>query len=380
MPPRADRAPHTPPERRALQDALAWPIALTLLLGAGVVFFLPRVVPQAFLPLAIGAVFAIATISLVAILAFLVERWMTRHAATLARDAERQVQTLGISGLPGAMGDSALIPLASAFADAGARAALRSAERETNDLLAQLGGDAAAASEHSASLVRATLDSATPEAAKIADARAALSTVDAYASALRQLTAPIPTATQAVDLVACVTDVVAALLPRADLASVTSAIDADRGMVVIDRARISEHLRDLLELARHASAADSIVTIHVSRIFRSNIEETPVRRTGDSRLTIVPRASADVLRSWVQRAQPGAEVLSIVVTDRGSAPTSDAQQRAFDAFAMPRTNDPFGITLATIRRTVAAAKGTIWIDGSREGGSAVHLLLPIATT
>lgn len=380
MPPRADRAPHTPPERRALQDALAWPIAITLLLGAGVVFFLPRVVPPAFLALAIGAVFAIATISLVATLAWVVERWLTRHAATLARDAERQVQTLGISGLPTANGDSALIPLASAFADAGARAALRSAERETNDLLAQLGGDAAAASERAASLVRATLDSETPDASKIADARDALRTVDAFAASLRQLTAPVPTMTEAVDLVACVTDVVSALPVRTDLARVTSAIDTDRGMVLVDRARISDHLRDLLEMARQASPADGIVTIHVSRIFRSNIEETPVRRTGDSRLTIVPRASADVLRSWVQRAQPGAEVLSIVVTDRGSAPTTDAQLRAFDAFAMPRTNDPFGIVLPTIRRTVVAAKGTIWIGGSREGGSAVHLLLPIATT
>ncbi|MBC7844455.1 MAG: ATP-binding protein [Gemmatimonadaceae bacterium] len=380
MPPRAERAPHTPPERRALQDALAWPIAITLLLGAGVVFFLPRVVPQAFLALAIGAVFAIATISLVATLAWVVERWLTRHAATLARDAERQVQTLGISGLPTATGDSALIPLASAFADAGARAALRSAERETNDLLAQLGGDAAAASERAASLVRATLDSETPDASTIADARDALRTVDAFAASLRQLTGPVPTPATPVDLVVCVHDVVSSLPPRADLARVTSAIDADRGMVLIDRARISDHLRELLEMARTASPADGIVTIHVSRIFRSNIEETPVRRTGDSRLTIVPRASADVLRNWVQRAQPGAEVLSIVVTDRGSAPTTDAQLRAFDAFAMPRTNDPFGIALPTIRRTVIAAKGTIWIDGSREGGSAVHLLLPIATT
>ena len=94
----------------------------------------------------------------------------------------------------------------------------------------------------------------------------------------------------------------------------------------------------------------------------------------------MPRATGDALRSWVLRAQPGAEVLSIVVTDRGAAPTPDAQLRAFDAFAMPRPNDPLGVTLAALRRTVSAAKGTIWIDGSREGGSAVHLLLPIAAS
>ena len=103
-----------------------------------------------------------------------------------------------------------------------------------------------------------------------------------------------------------------------------------------------------------------------------------MRRTGDSRLTIVPRASDDTLRTWVQRAQPGAELLSLVITDAGVTPAAADHQRAFDAFAIPRPGDPLGVALATIRRTVADAKGTIWIDGSREGGTAVHLLMPIA--
>jgi signal transduction histidine kinase len=71
-------------------------------------------------------------------------------------------------------------------------------------------------------------------------------------------------------------------------------------------------------------------------------------------------------------------VLSVIVTDGGSAPTVEEQQRAFDAFATARPGDPYGVTLATVRRTVAAARGTIWVDASREGGTAVHLLLPIA--
>jgi membrane protein implicated in regulation of membrane protease activity len=146
--PRANSA--TTPERRALQDALAWPIALTLLVGAAIVFFLPRVVPPQFLTVAVGAVFALVTIALVVILSALVERWLRRHAHDLAVQAERQVQTVGIAGLPTATGDSALVPLASAYADAGARAALTSAERETGELLARLGVDAldSAASDH----------------------------------------------------------------------------------------------------------------------------------------------------------------------------------------------------------------------------------------
>lgn len=380
MPPRVDRATRTRPERRALQDALAWPIAVTVLIGAALVCVVPRVVPPKFLALAVGGVFAIVTISLVGILAWVVERWLKRHVESLAKDAETRVTTLGVVGLPGSTGDSALIPLASAFADAGARAALRTSERETNALLSQLGSDAAAATERAVSQVRAALDGGAPTELRVNAAREALHAVDTFATALRQVTAPVPQATNAVDVVSLIPDIIAQLPARTDLALVTSAIDADHGMVVIDRIRIIEQLRDVLELARHASPADGIVTIHVSRIFRSNVEDTPVRRTGDSRLTIVPRATGDALRSWVLRAQPGAEVLSIVVTDRGAAPTPDAQLRAFDAFAMPRPNDPLGVTLAALRRTVSAAKGTIWIDGSREGGSAVHLLLPIAAS
>jgi signal transduction histidine kinase len=377
MPPRADRATRTPPERRALQDALAWPIAGVLLIGAALVFMLPRFVPSRFLALAIGGVFASVTISLVGVLAWVVERWLKRHAASLATEAETRVTTLGVVGLPSATGDSLLIPLASAFTDAGARAALRTAERESNELLSQLGGDAAAVVQRAAGTVRDALDASTPAELRISGARDALRSVDAFALALRHVTAPVPVATDAVDIVALIPGILAQLPERADRARVTSAIDADRGVVRVDRDRISQQLRDALLLARESSPADGVVTIHVSRMFRTQVEETPVRRTGDSRLTIVPRATGDALRSWVQRAQPGAEVLSIVITDRGAAPTAEAQLRAFDAFAMPRESDPFAVTLAGLRRTVTAAKGTIWIDGAREGGSAIHVLLPI---
>lgn len=374
MTPRVDRAATPPSERRALQDAIAWPIAATLLVGAGIVVFLPRFVPARFLALAVGGIFALTTVALVAMLAFVVERWLRRHAATFATDAERQVQTLGIAGLPTATGDGALIPLASAFADAGARAALSSAERETSDLLAQLGADIATTNERALGRVRAAIDDAT----LVPEARAALASLDAASSALRRVTAAVPASSHAVDVVAEVRAVIASLPPTHDAAELNTIIEADRGMVLIDRARLHDHLLDLLTLARAASPTEGAVTLHVSRVFRASIEEAPVRRTGDSRLTIVPRASGDAMRAWVQRAQPGAELLSIVITDAGRTPSNDEQHRALDAFAVARAGDPLGVSFATIRRTIAAAKGTMWIDGSREGGTAVHLLLPIA--
>ena len=378
MPPRVERATRTPPERRALQDALAWPIASSLLVGAALVFILPRIVPARFLALAVGGVFAVVTISLVGILAWVVERWLKRHAFAMAQNAEAQVQALGVAGLPAANADSALIPVASAFADAGARAALSTAEREMNESLAQLGSDAAAATQRAADAVRVAIDNSASNGA-MGVARAALRTVDECAIALRHVTAAVPVAVSPVDVVALIPDALSQL-PHEARARVSKVVAADRGTVLVEPTRFTAHLRELLELALHASPPDGVVTLHVSRLFRANIEETPVRRTGDSRLTIVPRSWDDSLRTWVQRDQPGAEVLSIVITDAGPPPTSDGQQRAFDAFAFPRPNDALGVTLATVRRTIAAAKGTIFLETSREGGTAVHLLLPIVAT
>jgi len=372
--PRVDRAARTPPERRALQDALAWPIAATLLVGAACVFFLPRVVPSRFLAFGVGGVFALTTVAQVAILAIVVERWLRQHAATVALDAERQVQTVGIAGLPTAQGDGALIPLASAYADAGARAALRSAERDTTEVLAQLGSASAAAYDDAQGRIRETLSSAT-DAHAMDDALAALA---GASDALRQVTARVPIATHAVDVVAELRQLVAELESTVDGPAISTIFDTERCSVVVDQGRLRADLRAMISLARSASPPDRAVTLHVSRVFRANIEETPVRRTGDSRLTIVPRASGDVLRTWVLRAQPPAEVLSIVITDTGPSPTSADLDRAFDPFAGSRPGDPYGVILATVRRSANAANGTIWVDGAREGGMAIHLLLPVA--
>ncbi len=376
MTPRVDRAARTPPERRALQDALAWPIAATLLVGAACVFVLPRLVPPRFLALAVGGVFALTTIALVAILAVVVERWLRRHAAAVALDAERQVQTLGIAGLPTAQGDGALIPLASAYADAGARAALRAAERDTSELLERLGSESAAVYDRAAR----ALHEALPTSMQTTSVTDALSDLAGASDALRQVTARVPSASEAVDVVAELRQLVAELESTVDGPAINTIFDTERCSVIVDRVRLKADLRAMIALARKASPADSAVTLHVSRVFRANIEETPVRRTGDSRLTIVPRASGDALRTWVQRAQPPAEVLSIVITDAGPSPTSVDLDRAFDAFASSRPGDPCGVTLATVRRSAIAAQGTIWVDGAREGGMAIHLLLPVAAS
>jgi signal transduction histidine kinase len=47
-------------------------------------------------------------------------------------------------------------------------------------------------------------------------------------------------------------------------------------------------------------------------------------------------------------------------------------------FAVPRPGDPCGVGLATLRRSVMAARGILWVTGAREGGTAVHIVLPFS--
>jgi signal transduction histidine kinase len=380
MPPRVDRASRSPNDRRALQDALAWPIVAILLVGAGAVFLLPRLVPARFLALAVGVVFAVVTFALVATLSLVVDRWLGRLTAVSADDAERYVRTMGVAGLATVPESQPLARVASAYADAGARAALRSSERETNEWLAQLGSDAATATERALESVRdaiGDLTSAPGESALVA-ARAGVNATEDSLQALRRVTAAVPPATAAVDLVELLRAIAADLMKASSDERIAIAVETERALVMVNQPRMHAHVLDLLRMARAASPPGGVLTVHISRVFRASVEDTPVRRAGDSRLTIVPRASTDSLRAWVQRAQPGAELVSVVISDSGAPPSEHAQQRAFDAFATVRPGDPHGVALATIRRTVVAANGTIWIAAAREGGTAVHLLLPIA--
>lgn len=365
------------PERRSLQDALAWPIALMLLAGGTAVFLLPRFVPSRFLAIAVGATLAAVTVALVALLTIVVEQWLRREVEIQSRSASEHVEAVGVDALGATVPATAMMPLAAAYADAGARAARRSAAREHDQMLARIGTDAADFTDRAIAAANEALHTA-PANASVTAARVALSAVADCTTALRRVTAPIPAGTTPVDLVDEIRSLAA--MPGSDgsRTRVTATLDTEGAPVVIDRDLIRTQLYELLDLARQASPDAAEVTIHVSRVFRASLEETPVRRNGDSRLTIVPRASGDAVRAWVRRVRPGPEILSIVIGDAGAAPTSDEAQRALDPFAVPRRGDRFGIALAMLRRTVIDANGTMWLDGAREGGMAVHLLLPLA--
>lgn len=359
----------TPPVRlpaagRTLPDVLAWPIALSVLCAGALVYVLPRFVPDGWVRVGVGVVCALLTVALIAWLNAAVQRWLRERVTALAAAAESSVRRAGVGGLADQLESSPLGTLALAFAEAGGRDGLRAAERQHAAVVDRLGRDVAGG------------------LAVMADRGGAVhaDVIRSYATALRSATELSPATVVPVNVVAEVRSVLAAATLRRPLPAVDLTIDLDRAMVLIDHHRFAELVEDLVTLAQSASPADARVTVHLSRVFRSMVVETPVRRAGDSRLTIVPRASSGDRPAWVERTQPAAEVLSLVVSDAGVPPTPELEQRALDAFAAPRAGDPLGVVLARAQRTVHSALGTIWVAESREGGTAVHVLLPIAAS
>lgn len=136
-----------------------------------------------------------------------------------------------------------------------------------------------------------------------------------------------------------------------------------------------------LDAVLRAAAGDSMpaaAALHVRRVRRAAYEEEPVRRADDSPRTIVPRVPQSVVRDWVAATQPPAEVLNLVIADASRAVAASERARALDPFGVARSADPMGLALADLRRVVERAHGCVWLDDAREGGMAVHLLLPIA--
>lgn len=115
------------------------------------------------------------------------------------------------------------------------------------------------------------------------------------------------------------------------------------------------------------------VGVYVRRVPRISLEETAVRRKGDPGLKIVPRRPNPRLERWLREGAPPAEVVKFIVADSGAGIPADIEKRLYD----PAVGG--GIGLTTARRVIEQGRGTVWVQPAREGGAALHVVLPLAT-
>jgi two-component system cell cycle sensor histidine kinase/response regulator CckA len=77
-------------------------------------------------------------------------------------------------------------------------------------------------------------------------------------------------------------------------------------------------------------------------------------------------------------AHTGREIVKLVVADSGHGVTRGDEERIFEPFVTTKgAGKGTGLGLAIVRRMVDGLDGLIWVQRSRDGGAAFHLVLPI---
>ncbi len=121
------------------------------------------------------------------------------------------------------------------------------------------------------------------------------------------------------------------------------------------------------------------IAVRAAALARQGVAVRASRRRTDDPETYVPRPPSVRVMRWLAERQPG-DVVKVVVADSGPAVSPDVADRIFDPLV--RIKQPgrgAGLGLAVVARIVEHWGGTVWVEPSRAGGAAFHLLLPLAT-
>jgi len=167
----------------------------------------------------------------------------------------------------------------------------------------------------------------------------------------------------------------------------TVALDARGPAVFGERHELEQVFVNLLLNATDAvaerCAAEGRTAGHVAvrtlRVRRTTLQEGGVRRAGDPKDTLQPRRPLARVEQWLERVQPGDEVVKVVVSDSGAGVAEEDAERIFDPFYTTKApGKGTGVGHAIVARIVEGLHGTIWVERAREGGAAFHMLFPLA--
>jgi signal transduction histidine kinase len=180
------------------------------------------------------------------------------------------------------------------------------------------------------------------------------------------------------------------LAAQGALRRVALALDLDDSSprIVADRHDVEQLFVNLLINAVDAMGGVGRLAVRTERIERATLEQARHRvgdegyasgEADDRALPPVPREPSPRVRIWLARAVDVSAAVKLVVADSGPGIAPADAERVFDPFFT--TKDPgqgTGLGLAIVLRTVESAGGTVWVERSREGGAAFHLLVPAA--
>lgn len=137
---------------------------------------------------------------------------------------------------------------------------------------------------------------------------------------------------------------------------------------------------NLLLNAVDAMAGEGSVVITADRLWRGALARPSVRRDLAGSNDVIDHPPSARAKLWLE-GNGAEEIAKIVVADSGPGIPPELTERVFDPFFT--TKEPgkgTGLGLAIVARIVDNFHGTVWVTRAREGGAAVHLLLPLAGT
>ena len=188
-------------------------------------------------------------------------------------------------------------------------------------------------------------------------------------------------------------------------ADVTAAVDATLGFLrdqgVLRRITVEPHIdpspmvvpatalaleqvfANLVLNAVDAMPAGGRLRISVRRRIAGDLIDAPARRASDAadaRGPVRTDTPDDRLSAWVAGGRT-AEVVKVVVSDSGHGVTAGDEVRIFEPFITTKSREHgTGLGLAVVKRLIRDMNGLIWVQRSREGGAAFHIVMPVQQT
>jgi two-component system, NtrC family, sensor kinase len=139
---------------------------------------------------------------------------------------------------------------------------------------------------------------------------------------------------------------------------------------------LEQAFANLLLNAADAMPAGGKLALWTKRIPRTTLVDGSLRRPGDGSSAIAVRRDERMER-WVDSHET-AEVVKVVVADSGHGIERGHEERIFEPFVTTKTPDHgTGLGLAIVRGIVDNMGGLVWVQRSREGGAAFHIVMPV---
>ncbi|MGH7653907.1 MAG: sensor histidine kinase [Gemmatimonadaceae bacterium] len=139
---------------------------------------------------------------------------------------------------------------------------------------------------------------------------------------------------------------------------------------------LEQAFANLLLNAVDAMPGGGTLAVWTKRLARTSLVEGSPRRSGDASAP-VPFRREERMERWITSHEI-AQVVKIVVADSGHGVADGHEERIFEPFVTTKAPaHGTGLGLSIVRGMVDTMGGLVWVQRSREGGAAFHIVLPV---